>query len=96
MTNPEDLIVFDGEYQYASRELKKYGKELKIFVEKYVSIVTYITENAIKDPRISSRLLRIVEKAKALEPQIDALTTSAAAECTNFVSEIDAADQFLY
>lgn len=96
MEPDNDVIVFDEEYFFAASELRQYANALDDLISQYVSTVKVITERAISDEKISSRLVNIMEQAEALRPQLKETVEKAADMCTKFVAEIDSADKFLY
>ena len=68
MEPDNDVIVFDEEYFFAASELRQYANALDDLISQYVSTVKVITERAISDEKISSRLVNIMEQAEALRP----------------------------
>ena len=64
MSNENDVIVFDEEYKYASKQIRAYSDALIKMIREYSICVNYILDEAIKDEKISSGLREIEEQLK--------------------------------
>ncbi len=96
MSNENDVIVFDEEYKYASKEIRAYCDALIKMIRQYSKCVNHILNEAIKDEKISSGLRGIEEQLKDLIGDIRATCVEATSACSDYIIEIDDADNFLY
>lgn len=96
MSNENDVIVFDEEYVYASVLIKKYGDELIEMIKAYSKCVDIILDEAIKDEKISLALGKIRMQVKSVIRDIRITCDEASKACTDFIIEIEDADDFLY
>ncbi|MBD5096185.1 MAG: hypothetical protein HDT40_04115 [Lachnospiraceae bacterium] len=96
MSNENDVIVFDEEYVYASMLIKKYGDELIKMIKAYSRCVDIILDEAIKDEKISSALREIRIQVKSVIRDIRITCDEASKACTDYIIEIENADDFLY
>lgn len=96
MASKNDILVFDEEYNYASKEIVAYCDELVHMIEIYSKSVNIVLEKAIKDEKISANLREIVTKVDSVKGEIKSIGKQAANICKNYISEIDTADDFLY
>lgn len=95
MVNKGDLIVFDQEFNYASKQIREYGNELTRRMNRYCEIVLTIMNAAIQDELITAQLTELVDKVMRARIYLGS-AEGAAKACTSYVQEIDKADQFLY
>lgn len=96
MADSGDVIVFDEEYAFVANEIGDYGEALVKLIDGYSKSVKSVLEISIKDEKISARLSSIIEQVTSLKSCIDSACKDAKSLCTKYVTEIDAADQFLY
>ncbi len=96
MSNDNDVIVFDEEYKYASEEIKKYADELIKMTIAYSICVNRILDEAIKDEKISSGLREIEKRVRNVMVNIRTICDEASKACSDYIVEIDNADDFLY
>ena len=96
MSSKNDLMVFDEEYEFAKDYLINYSKELTGRIDSFNSALETLLEIAVKDEAITQELRKLIEELNGLKPLIDETVSSAASDCSSFVSAIDKADQFLY
>lgn len=96
MLNENDLIVFDQEYTNAAKQINDYCAAIVELIEKYSRCVNTILEKAIKDEKITTRLQELISNVEAVKPEVESIGEQASASCSQFVSDIDNADKFLY
>lgn len=96
MAKEKDVIVFDEEYRYASKEIKNYCNSLVMMISQYSKCVNIVLEKAIKDDKISSNLKNVLEQVEDVKEEISLISTKATSACLGYISEIDSADDFLY
>lgn len=96
MSNENDVIVFDEEYKYASKEIKRYACALINMIIEYSICVNIILDEAIKDEKISLGLSGIEEQVKSVIGDIGTICDEASKACFEYVLEIEDADDFLY
>lgn len=96
MSNENDVIVFDEEYKYASKEIRAYCDALIKMIRQYSECVNHILNEAIKDEKISSGLREIQKQVKLVMADINTICFEASDVCSDYIIEIDDADNFLY
>lgn len=96
MANEDDVIVFDEEYRYATKQIMGYSDALTKMIMEYLICVNIILSEAIQDEKISSELRGIVEQVKSVIGDIRTICDEASKTCFMYVSEINVADDFLY
>lgn len=96
MSNDNDVIVFDEEYKYASNKIEDYGNALIKMIREYSTCVNNILDEAIKDEKISSGLREIEEQLKDVIGDIRTICVEASKTGSDYIMEINDADDFLY
>ncbi len=91
-----ELKVYDAEMEGAGIALVGYGNRLISMIEDYVKALTYVTNHAIQDDAIATQLLILAEDVEKIKAPIAENTEAIEKMCTEFIEEIDKADQFLY
>ncbi len=95
-----DLIVDDGFYTKAGAWAKKQGDALNNARNKYYRIMCKVIEKGIKEGKTADALKEFVEQAHsegekgASNPWM--LGVEASGYCTDYVAQIDEADEDLY
>jgi hypothetical protein len=91
-----DIKVRDKEYTQAANALANISGKLAGCVDEYCAVLAYVGANAIQDTLITGALYDISTRAAEIKATIETAASSLQSECGNYVSQIDAADTYLY
>jgi len=91
-----DLKVADSEYEELATACRDYSDKMEQAFDDYISILTVVCQNAISDGDAFKNLQSFRETAQLLSGQFSSVAKAAATFYEGFVSEVDAADDYLY
>lgn len=94
--DPSNLVVDDEGYVSAKKYFETQGERYEAATEAFVEILNYISTEGIITGDTADALRAFASYASELKGKIGETMSNAASECTGFVSDIDAADQYLY
>lgn len=92
----KDIIITDENFLDAAEEIASYGTKLEESVRTYIEIMSYITQEAVKDEKIRGNLCALIEQVRGMEEMVRNETSCVRDKLKVFISDIDEADQFLY
>ena len=90
------IVIYDAQYNDAGKKVTEYANELSEMIMDYCTCLKKITETAIQDVRISNRLAGLAERMIALQEPLSNVAETASKASGQYITDIDAADQFLY
>ena len=90
------VVIYDAQHQNAGKVIVNYCGELRMMIDDYCNCIQKITELAINDRLISSRLMNVREKMIDLKTPLSEIAESVKKDCGAHIKDIDSADQFLY
>ncbi|MDR3308034.1 MAG: hypothetical protein LBS58_03960 [Coriobacteriales bacterium] len=93
---PANLVVIDEEINGAGTTLESFASTIAFYIDQYLQIIDYVTTAAIVDQSIVSSIMAGVAPLRGLSAQLNSLGTEYRGTCSEFVSAIDEADEFLY
>ncbi|MCL2425583.1 MAG: hypothetical protein FWD05_04505 [Oscillospiraceae bacterium] len=88
----ECVIVVDGEFQRARRDLNDYARFLSRCMRDYTNILTNISAEAISDGQLSDSLAEFCYESLPLASEIDDVRNKFDSKIRNFVSNVNSAD----
>ena len=91
----KDIIITDENFLDAAEEIASYGTKLEESVRTYIEIMSYITQEAVKE-KIRGNLCALIEQVRGMEEMVRNETSCVRDKLKVFISDIDEADQFLY
>lgn len=91
-----NLIIVDDEYVQAANEIVRYGNDLKMIIDEYVTIMEYINTVAIKDREINFSIQSLLIVVGKISASLQDTTGELYRNMDNFIGEIDMADDFIY
>lgn len=94
--DPASLVVDDSGYQTASQYFTRQGERYEEAIKAFVSILNEICSEGIISGDTADAMRAYAEYAGELKGTIGDVMKQAAEQCTQFVSNVDSADQFLY
>ncbi len=92
----EDLIVADGNFQFASKTIRNYGNFLNIHLGAYEWVLNEVINTAIQDEQITARIQKLLENLSGIKEAIKIATDTIGQYSIEFVEAVDEADKFLY
>ena len=95
MVDP-NLIIDDAYITDVGKYCVKRGNQLEDILDEYVVILREIKNEAIMQGEISETLQEFIECVSLLNRQVLEMSRNTKVVCTNFVSDIDKADSFLF
>ena len=90
------LVMYDNDYIAAANYIENYCSSLNGIINAYIITLQDITEGAIVDANISSRLAKLSNSVAPLMQTISDIGEQVSQESRNFVTGIDLEDSFLY
>lgn len=90
------VVMYDGDYASAATHIDKYCNALIEMINTYTSTLEEITESAIVDQKITSALAKLSNQTAPLVQTIAEIGEQVSQTSREFVSGVDAADNFLY
>ena len=89
-------IVDDDNIAEIGNVLQKMGETLNDAICKYCSILSSVTSSAIKSGKTTDAINALKDQAEALKNHFSLLGECSERGASNFVSDIDKADRYLY
>lgn len=92
----ERLVIVDDEYVEAAKKIVDLGIDLKYIIDNYISILNYMTVSGDNQGKLADALANlsiIIERYPAI---IQDITNELYNEMSNYISDIDDADEFLF
>lgn len=90
-------LQIDNEY---CEKMKTYyvnqGIKLESYLSEYITILENISRSAIKKGDVHMALNNYIAYAKRLKGQINSISITAQNQVSNFLNQIDEADQYLF
>lgn len=96
MIREGDVIVFDSEVKQAGKYMRAYCEELQNKLNQYIRIVEGLSNEGVQDELIRMNLQSLAAAGKSLVPSLEYCAGSIDSGASSFISEVDAADEFLY
>ncbi len=90
------MTIVDEFHTAAGETLQKMCNLLDTEIAEYIKILNQVTTEAAKAGHTTTRYQEYASLASGLQGQLGRLGDMLNATATNFVSEIDAADSYLY
>ncbi len=94
--DPASLVVDDSGYQTAAQYFTRQGERYEEAIKAFVSILNEICSEGIISGDTADAMRAFAEYAGELKGTIGDVMKQASEQCTQFVSNVDSADQFLY
>lgn len=94
--NTRSMTVVDESHTAAGKTLQDMCNLLDTEIAEYIKILGQVTSEAAKAGLTTTRYQGYAEIVSGLQGQLGRLGDMLNATTTNFVSEIDAADSYLY
>lgn len=91
-----NMKVADAEYNSLSEAIRSIGTTAEENVSEYFSILDTILSNAVQEGEVHTALRSFATQAASIKGIIGDLCNEIAGDCTNYVSEVDEKDQYLY
>lgn len=91
-----NVIIYDNELKTAAGEIQNYCYELTDLINRYITSLQYVTEHAIQDSLITSELNELMNNVRQIQAPLEEVAVQVKETVDSYISEIDAADQFLY
>ena len=92
----DDIIVSDDEYESLKAALGAYGDAFEEQLGEYLGILTVICDSIVTEGLTAQSLQAFSLQARAFMGKTKELTGFMQASCSSFVSDIDAADEYIY
>ena len=92
----DDIIVADDEYESLKTALGSYGDVFEEQLNEYLTIMAIICDSIITEGSAAQNLQAFFSQATGFTGQTKELTALMQASCGSFVSDIDAADEYIY
>lgn len=91
-----ELIVDDDYCKSMGEYFTRQGEQLDEIISEYISILNTVKSNAITSGQVSNALGTYISYVEKLNKQIGNISVSAKSSIANFLSQVDAADQYLF
>jgi hypothetical protein len=91
-----DLTVVDEEYNDFATQVKAYGKAVDELIEKYVGALDTLTKDGAGSGNTHDNLVQLKDMASKLKDSAGSISFDIARIAGSFVTDIDAADSWLY
>jgi hypothetical protein len=91
-----DIKVRDNEYTQAANALGNISGKLASYMDEYCAALAYVSASAIQDTLITAALCDVSAKVLEIKSSVETTATNLQSECGNYVTQIDAADTYLY
>lgn len=91
-----NMMVADAEYQELAEVVTKIGSTAEECIEEYFSILNTVLENAVPEGKVHQSISSFYSQASQIKSIVSTICDETSGDCTNFVSEIDEKDQYLY
>lgn len=93
----ESSLKIDDDYCKAVGTFyKTQGEYLNTYIKKYITVLESIKKDAIKQGDVAIALDSYIQYAKKMDNQIKTISTDVQQQVTNFLKDIDNADQYLF
>jgi uncharacterized protein YqgV (UPF0045/DUF77 family) len=90
-------LQIDDDY---CEKMKQYyvaqGTKIESYLSEYISILESISKTAIKKGDVHVSLKNYISYAKKLKGQVTNVSKTAQTQVTNFLKQVDDADQYLF
>lgn len=93
---PGSMVVDDSGYTTASQYFQRQGTRYEDALKSYVEILNLISQEGIITGDTADALRQFASFAAELQGPIGEVMTDVAKKCTQYVSDVDTADQYLY
>ena len=91
-----ELIIDDDYCKNVGEILSKQGQHMDEVVAEYISILQTIKDTGIKSGEVSDALSAYISYAQKMEKQFGSLSETIKTQISNFLSQIDRADQYIF
>ena len=92
----KDLIIDDEYCKIMGTYFAKQGEQIDKLSADYVAILQEVKNKAIVSGDVSKALGAYITYARKLNKQVGSISTVAKKQVDNFLSKVDAADQYLF
>lgn len=92
----KDLIIDDEYCKAMGAYFAKQGEQIDKLSADYVAILLEVKNKAIVSGDVSKALSAYITYARKLNKQVGSISTVAKKQVDNFLSKVDAADQYLF
>ncbi|MDR0513666.1 MAG: hypothetical protein LBG81_00700 [Coriobacteriaceae bacterium] len=90
------LKVADAEYALLQEQYAALGEKFEESYREYCGALTEVCHNAISEGEVFENLQAFAAAAGALQGRLAEVLSIAGACCTDFIGEVDQADEYLY
>ncbi len=91
-----DVVIYDNELKTAASKIHNYCEDLADLISKYMASLQYVTEHAIQDALIAEKLNGLAERVHQIQAPLEEVADQVKEMVNSYISEVDAADQFLF
>lgn len=91
-----DIKVRDNEYTQAANAVGNISGKLASYMDEYCAAIAFIATSAIQDRLITDALQDISTTVAEVKARIEEAAGTLQSDCGAYVSQIDAADTYLY
>lgn len=92
----QDLIICDNEYTFFEKNLFSYLRTIELSAEEYCSIMDAIIQCKSDDSQVTEKLCMLKDNVNNILKMLPSIIEDVSGMGTEFVSEIDEADSFIY
>lgn len=92
----KDVICSEAELSIAANNIVEYADFLVRSIESYVSILSEIQGDGIKDDLVCARLSEIANKLSPCKITISKVCEDVQSGITSYMSDVSAADKFVF
>ncbi len=92
----KELIIDDDYCKQMGTYFDNQGEHLNEVIAEYVTILQTIKDTAIKEGDVSKALGTYITYAKKMEKQIGILSETSKSQISNFLAQVDRADQYIF
>lgn len=91
-----NVIIYDNDLKNVALNIHNYCISLTELINKYMTSLQYVTEHAIQDALIAGKLNELANRVYQIQTPLEEVAEQIKEIVNSYISEIDAADQFLY
>lgn len=91
-----DIVVVHSEYEAFSSAVKAYGSAVETFFDQYLTILDEVCGESITEGTVAENLKVFAQCARNISGEAESVTDSIDKASTDFVADINDADEYLY
>ena len=92
----QDLIIDDDFCEALGQYFVKKGEELDLKISDYIAVLQDLRKKGIVSGDVAAALSSFISYASILKKQIGSISSDTNKQISNFLSQIDAADKYLF